>query len=473
MKRLKTKLFLKIEIIEILDNEQDFLSMQQLAHDLGDITLNNVRLTCLELKEDFEKIYPNNEVELVINTRYGIKLIHQGIDLQRLVENFFVDDLSYKIYQALFLNKEVITDDFCEQHYISKSTLARYLQRLNNLLSQRQLRISLSDKMTLSGPVSKICSNYQYYFFLVHRRLDRLTWFPEIEKYELLINQVFDYLNIETTDDHLQFFGLLVLVISQNNKHYGSVTLEDSAMQYHAFYRFNTTKPDFLPEWTSIDWDFFLLTLYATNFIPNDNVLQTTKRYIFEEDITLCLTTFEKYFRPLTEDETDTLAASLDRHILLNTMFLVNNFLLSMFGLTNFSSFNEDFPFYQQQFTQFWEELETKSNQFNGSDYLRFNLFLICASLVDPKAFNPIVKLFVHSDIAHTHRSFMEKRISYSLLRYNVLFVEDVNQSDVIISTFQNTDLGHSPVIHVSPSLSNKDLKNIEDFLNETFMHKK
>jgi hypothetical protein len=244
-------------------------------------------------------------------------------------------------------------------------------------------------------------------------------------------------------------------------------------MQYHAFYRFNTTKPDFLPEWTSIDWDFFLLTLYATNFIPNDNVLQTTKRYIFEEDITLCLTTFEKYFRPLTEDETDTLAASLDRHVLLNTMFLVNNFLLSMFGLTNFSSFNEDFPFYQQQFTQFWEELETKSNQFNGSDYLRFNLFLICASLVDPKAFNPIVKLFVHSDIAHTHRSFMEKRISYSLLRYNVLFVEDVNQSDVIISTFQNTDLGHSPVIHVSPSLSNKDLKNIEDFLNETFMHKK
>jgi len=144
-----------------------------------------------------------------------------------------------------------------------------------------------------------------------------------------------------------------------------------------------------------------------------------------------------------------------------------------MFGLTNFSSFNEDFPFYQQQFTQFWEELETKSNQFNGSDYLGFNLFLIFASLVDPKAFNPTVKLFVHSDITHTHRSFMVKRICYSLLRYNVLFVEDVNQADVIISTFQNTDLGHSLVIHVYPSLSNKDLKNIEDFLNETFMHKK
>lgn len=71
------------------------------------------------------------------------------------------------------------------------------------------------------------------------------------------------------------------MVISQNNKHYGSVTLEDPAMQYHAFYRFNTTKPDFLPEWTPIDWDFFLLTLYAKNFIPNDNVLQTTKRYIY------------------------------------------------------------------------------------------------------------------------------------------------------------------------------------------------
>ncbi len=49
---------------------------------LGDITLNNVRLTYLDLKEDFEKIY-----------------------------------------QLLFLNKEVITDDFCEQHYLSKSTL--------------------------------------------------------------------------------------------------------------------------------------------------------------------------------------------------------------------------------------------------------------------------------------------------------------------------------------------------------------
>lgn len=69
--------------------------------------------------------------------------------------------------------------------------------------------------------------------------------------------------------------------------------------------------------------------------------------------ITLFLTTFEKYFHPLTKDETDTLAASLDRHVLLNTMFLVNNFLLSIFVLTNFSSFNEDFPFYQQQFTQF------------------------------------------------------------------------------------------------------------------------
>lgn len=36
------------------------------------------------------------------------------------------------------------------------------------------------------------------------------------------------------------------MVISRNNKYYGSVTLEEPTMQYHAFYRFNTTKPVFL-----------------------------------------------------------------------------------------------------------------------------------------------------------------------------------------------------------------------------------
>jgi hypothetical protein len=472
MDKLNSKILLKIKIIEILSNESTYLSTQQLTERLGNISVNTVRLTCLELQQDFEKLYTEEEAKLIISTRHGIQLLRKDINIQLLVEDFFMNDLSYKIYQALFLHKEVSTLDFCEQHFISKSTLARYLKRLNRLLAKRQLRISLSDKMILLGPISKIRSNYQYYFFMVHRRLDRLTWFPNTDKYLKKTKKILAHLNIDVSQNKLEALGLMTLIFEQTAKHYGSVSLEEPSMQYHSFYQF-TKKPTFLTDWSEEDWQFFTLSLYSLNIGAPNSFIEKKATRIFKKDIDIWLTTFEKYLRPLTSQEKTLLAAKLDQQIQFHSMFLLNNLLLSILGLQNFGSFNDDFPMYHQQFELFWEKLTQKATRFKNSDYHKLTSFLACTAIIDPTMFNPTIKLFIHSESFSLHKTFMEKRINYFLSQYNVLFVSDYQDAQLIISTTTVFEVvTNTPIMYVYPSLTNVDLQNIETRVNHLFPSK-
>ncbi|KAF1304627.1 helix-turn-helix domain-containing protein [Candidatus Enterococcus willemsii] len=471
MARLKSKLFLKIEIIEVLSNETDFLSAQQIAKRLDHITPSNVRSACLDLQADFKKLYTKDEVMLMINKRRGVKLIRNNVNIQRLVEDFFMNDLSYNLYKALFLQKDISTLEFCEQNYISKSTLARYLTRLNRILAHHQIHVTLSDKITITGPVSKLLSNFQYYFFMVHRSLNRLSWFPDKEKYIQLTQQILIYLEIDINEKKLQFLSLLVLILVQTNKIHGSVTLDESAMQYHSLYRFKS-KPDFLPELSERDWQFLLLSLYALDFIPSGKIVAKRSSQLFKEEIHIWLSAFETYFRPLNLKEKECLGASLDRQIQFQSMFLVNNFLLNILGLRNFDSFDKAFPVYHQQFELFWIDVTQKSPQFKDSDYHKFISFLGVTAIVNPVLFNPRVKIFVYSDFVSLHKIFIEKRINYYLAKYNIIFVADCQEADVIVSTTDLSELAQhaQPIVYIYASLTNIDLQNIEKQVDALFL---
>ncbi len=90
------------------------------------------------------------------------------------------------------------------------------------------------------------------------------------------------------------------------------------------------------------------------------NEIEKKETRIFKKYIDIWLTTFEKYLRPLTSQKKTLLAAKLDQQIQFHSMFLPNNLLLSILGLQNFGSFNDDFPMYHQQFELFWEKLTKK-----------------------------------------------------------------------------------------------------------------
>ncbi|HPJ00945.1 MAG TPA: hypothetical protein PK268_01595 [Enterococcus sp.] len=67
----------------------------------------------------------------------------------------------------------------------------------------------------------------------------------------------------------------------------------------------------------------------------------------------------------------------------------------------------------------------------------------------------------------------MEKCINYFLSQYNVLFVSDYKNAQLIISTTPVFEVvTNTPIIYVYPSLTNVDLQNNETRVNYLFPSK-
>lgn len=464
MERLKTNLFLKTKIIELLNNHVDYISTEQICQEFESYSRSMIRNTCLELQADFEELYTPEEAEFQITKRDGIKLIRRGVNIQRLIENLFTKSMSYDIICKLFLDKEVLTADFCEEHYISKSTLSRKLKQLNLVLNDYDLHITLSEHMSLKGPESRIRLLYQLYFHSVHKDLERLPWYSKEAPYLPLAKQLVDYLKLENYRRTLSDAYLFVHIFCQRVENGYSAEPDDPSLKHVDDYEF-IEKPDFLANWTESDWQVFLLVMYTINISSDPIFLQKKTTYIFEKEVQIWLNTCDAQIASLSLEKRPRLGQGLDRQLQFNDILSLSPMLLDMVGMYSLGYFEKDFPDYLIHFETFWESLSQQSEVFANSAYLRAIAMFNWIAYLDLTVFNPRIKLFVHSDVMKLHQSFVQKRINYRLSKYMVDFVASPQEADLIISTvdLSEDDFPEEKVIQICASLPNSDLQMIED----------
>lgn len=462
MGKLKTTIFLRLKIIELLNNQTDYITMRQIHRMLKDYGMSIIRNTCLELQLDIEALYSSEEMTLLITKRDGIRLIRNGVNTQRLTEAFFKRSSSYGVLCALFLQEEVTTADFCEEQFISKSSLSRRLKELNSLLNVYGLHVSLSEYMSLRGPESRIRMFYHVYFHVVHKGVTHLPWISNTDPSFQLSQQLLTYLKLKNTQDTLSDIYSLVYIISERIKRKHYISVNDPAIHYFNFYEF-MAKPNFLEEWCDYDWQLLLLSFYILD-VPN-NAYFTKKKItsIFKKESQLWLNTFETHVSVLSDDSKKFIISALDRQLQLYSLFPMNYLLLEILELIQLDNFEQDFPEYLNCFNHFWHHLTNSSKLFRDSECLKLFSLLNCIAILDLIIFNPKIKIFVLSNVTQLHKLFIEKRINYHLNKYMVEFVSSEQEADLIISTleFSKEAQPTQKVIQICASLSNSDLETI------------
>lgn len=462
MKNATPTMFIKMQLIELLNNQVDYISMRQICDELQNSNGNLIRSLCLELQKEIEELYKTEEMALLITKREGVRLQRNGVNMQRLTSAIFSNSSSYNILYTLFLNKSVTTADFCEEYFISRSTLSRKLKRLNQILNTFDLHISLSEHMSLRGEESKIRLFYHFYFHIVHQGIDNLPWHSDIFPSLEVICQLLTYLDLVPQKNTLSDARSFIYISMQRIENHFSISEEDPATEFLSAYEF-VEKPAFLTDWNQRDWQLFLLAIYVTDIFSAEKLVKKKTSSIFKKEVALWLTTFEKNVHLLGVSEKENLSSYLDAQLQLQFLFPMTKLLMDLIGVRKYRHFELDFPEYLNHFNQFWEQLSAKSPLFRNSVYMHFSSLMNSIKVLDLTVFNPKIRLFVQSDVTKLHQSFMEKRINYHLAKYTVEFVPSPEKADLVISTlsFRTEQPLPKNVIQICTYLSISDLENI------------
>lgn len=200
--------FLVRDILNVLDNENDFLTMQQIAQRLEYPAVNSIRNTCHELKNQINELYSPEEIEFIISQRGGVRMDRKKVNLHLLTQAINERSIRYNTTVSLLINRDLSTLDYCEENFISKSTLIRKMRRTSRLFSNYGLNISISDRMKLTGKESIVRIAEFTFLSLNYENLTMFLFYSQAEDYLLQSNQIFHYLNLSLAENEIEYLAM-------------------------------------------------------------------------------------------------------------------------------------------------------------------------------------------------------------------------------------------------------------------------
>ena len=121
---------LKKEILYYLDRQTDFVSSQEIAAEIGNITSQTILKYIKELEISLTEKYEPTEMSLRVNKRFGIRLYRYNTNFNRILEVLLVESPVYEIFKALLQHRQVVTLVLCDKLEISLSNLKRIIKRV-------------------------------------------------------------------------------------------------------------------------------------------------------------------------------------------------------------------------------------------------------------------------------------------------------------------------------------------------------
>lgn len=466
------KLLIK-DIINLLDKQSGYLSMKEITEQLNYSTIHKVQLTCHFLKEQIAALYPPEDLELIINMRDGVCLKRENTNLNLLMENINNELITFQAVLEVLEKREFITLDYCEEHFISKSTLARYIQKANaaiNYYGSKNVRITLSEVVKILGDES--CLRLIYYF-LLKSTYENLEEFEDWQECLQLTEKILNYLQVSFIQTQLEHVAIWTYVCQSAVKNHFIIKENDSFLTDKTNYQF-AAQPDFLNEWSEDDWQLFFLFLYSTEYISIKDAVLLINHHLYENIVTTWFSAFEETYFSVSEKQKNKLTLIKKKQLQYLKMTEIQGTLADLVETPSNSSFLDSLPIYQQTFEKFWQTFRSKMPRKKFDLAFQMASFQNCITLTNLDYFKPQVLLYVINETTESLRFLSQEIIKMNCKKFNIVFVDDYRKADIIVSSISFIDpiSENQELVIVRGSLQPSDINSIKDSVKKIHFRK-
>ena len=160
-----SSVWVMFDIIQLLDNQTDYISSENLLFLLGYSNITQVKKLCKKLQDDIKECYTEKEMTLVINKRHGIRLLrYPTCSFQDLFNLILSEDIAYCIFKEVLIQRVVSVKEFRDHYFVSFSTIKRKVKEINNTINDYNLHITVSHQLKIRGKESAIrCFSFFIY----------------------------------------------------------------------------------------------------------------------------------------------------------------------------------------------------------------------------------------------------------------------------------------------------------------------
>ncbi|MDU5336958.1 helix-turn-helix domain-containing protein [Enterococcus sp.] len=428
---------LKIQIIETLDGLQAPISLKELQEKIGHASLGTIRVNCKELQGIIEDLYTEEDysLNLRMNNGRGIQLNRSSTNLQSLTSYLYKQDLACEIIRTVLAKRKISAIQFCMDNNISESKLRRKIKEINQDLTDYDLYISCSAKMSLKGREIDIRRFYYIFIRGLYHQFIQIEWI-NTETYFQLAQQIGEYLKLMNNPTNLEMISFWLLITNQSLSKKGTLVFNDAELDWLNRFKY-PKKPAFLKTWDTNEWKFFLYAIYSS--LLNDFELQpknSSQELFFDQAISRWIEYFTHYFRPLNSREQKFVARKIRQHYAAFALFRLNDPMIDQ--LRNSVALNDvqtDFPYYFRRFDAFWKDFTQAVPGFDRRQ-LRIYSFLTCVTLFSIENCLPELSVYVFSEHSELFGIFIQEKINLHFKnRYHLNFVDDPRDARLIIGT--------------------------------------
>ncbi|MDT2758991.1 helix-turn-helix domain-containing protein [Enterococcus xiangfangensis] len=428
---------LKIQIIEILDGLQEPTSLKELQAKIGSASLGTIRVNCKELQTIIDKLYTDDDysLKLRMDNGRGIQLDRSSTNLQSLTSYLYQHDLACEILHAILAKRKISAIQFCMDKNISESKLRRKIREINQGLTDYDLYISCSAKISLKGREIDIRRFYYLFIRELYHQFNQIEWINP-DAYLQIARQIEADLKLISNPTNLEIIGFWLLIVNQSLSQKGELlfTSDEKEQLEHFDY---PKKPIYLRNWTTNDWHFFLYALYSSFLTDFELATKKTLNEPFlEQAVCQWVDCFSRHFRPLDRREQEFVAQKIKQHYAALNFFKLNDSMIDRLrSSVALNCVRTQFPYYFRQFEAFWDDL-TRAVPDYDRNQLRVYSFLTCVTLFSLENCLPEISVCAFSEYSELFSIFIRQRIRlYFKNRYRLQFVEDPKAAQLIIGT--------------------------------------
>lgn len=456
---LKRKTQLKRALFLILDEESLFCGWKNLSQQLR-FDLESLKQLAYELQKELNDYYLSSEIELIIDEQHGLCLKKQYGEAPLNIAAVGHDPLFLRIIQEVLAREDWTLEDLCDSFFISPSTAKRKIRLLNQQLAAFDLRITNSTYVRLLGKERHIRSFYTLFSYFSYQNFAFNPYLNEEEKnhYQETIQSIRQVFNQQISCLHKDFlalfFGLHDLRI-KSGQHITTI-LADAP---ESLLEILPQKPVELSDWSEEDWVFFVIFLFLFNVVtPNPDQLAFLQEKLFVPERTAWQLFFKKQFNLTDDCAFETIQVHLIRIFLFTKLFPNNNYLFHLFPFTNYLSFTQNQPVYNQYFDRFWSLFIDEFPSYSTT-YFKMQSFFLMRYLIPRSPRANQINLYLASEFTEFYQSNLQLAIhEYFCHMYDFNWVQQENEAEIIIHTFSFFEnIFEKPCLFLPPFMKEAD----------------
>lgn len=442
----------KIRMLHYLDEQASYTQSSLIAEQL-DIQNQTVLKYCREINENLKQLTIDGEMIIDTSTRYGIRLIRTKVNFDPIVGVLLQKELPYAIFKQLIQSRDFLAETFCKENQVSLSKLRRTVARMNDFIHQFNLHISVSHMVKITGEEERIRT--LFFLFACYLPINQLDMIPKESKLESQRSAwlIVEELKLEPNNLTIELLAIWYF-INQFAIEY-DFELSYTKQEVHC------PPPLKLKSWNERNWYFFVCILVSFEIISLPELSLG-----LSETGSIWIRIFEKYFRPLTPYEKNSIHQQFNQMEGVRKLHFFQPDVYEILQPWRLERQLKNTPF-EERFEAFWTEFHRVSSQ--KDELVHKKSFLLCYNFTSIEQTLPNIQLFIYSSLPETHRQFIQLKIQQRFLgRFNLEFVKESIEADLVIMTEymnrENVDLNQT-VVMVNAILSMTDLKELEQVM--------